>query len=333
MLQTVLGEGVVRCELCAHRCTLKPQAIGKCRVRENRDGALVTHTARALAALKADPIEKKPLYHVLPGSHTLSMATPGCNFRCRFCQNHELSQATPPFAQADFDLSRLSSIAESEGCRSLAFTYSEPTVFSELAFTAAQQGLAAGLPSVFVSNGYMSAAWREAFAGLVFAANIDLKAFRETTYQTLIGAHLAPVLETIRELHARGVWLEVTTLIIPGVNDDAGEWREMAAFLAGLDRELPWHLSAFHPDYRLLDAPPTPSETLLAAHAIGREAGLRHVYLGNAGFANDTHCAQCDELLIHRQGYRTTTPGLCDGRCIRCAAPLAGRFTWPRPSP
>lgn len=326
MLQTALGGGAVRCELCAHRCTLKPQAFGRCRVRENRDGRIVTHTARAIAALNADPIEKKPLYHVLPGSRTLSLATPGCNFNCHFCQNHELSQATPPFEDADFEPSLLPEIARREGCKSLAFTYSEPTIFSELAFEAARQGLAAGLPSVFVSNGYMSAAWREAFADLVFAANIDLKAFRETTYERLIGARLAPVLETINDLHARGIWVEVTTLIIPGVNDDAGEWREMAAFLAAIDCEVPWHLSAFHPDYRLLNTPPTPPAMLLAAEAIGREAGLKHVYVGNTGRANDTRCASCDSLLIHRQGYRTTQEGLHEGRCRRCDKALAGRF-------
>ena len=278
--------GGVCCELCSHHCRIAPGQRGLCAVRENRDGILYSLVYGQVAAEAADPVEKKPLYHFLPGSRTWSIATRGCNFRCRHCQNHTLSQVGPKENPAARQRSpqQVVAMAQAAGCESISYTYSEPTIFFEFAEDCALLAREQGLKNIFVSNGYMSAeaAERAADAGKwLDAANIDIKAFSGKFYRDICGAKLAPVLETVQRLHKLGVWLEITTLIIPGLNDGAEELRGLAKFIAGISPDIPWHLSAFHPAYKLMDVPRTPVAALLRARDIGQSAGLRYVYLGN----------------------------------------------------
>ena len=329
----------LRCGLCSHHCLIAAGQRGLCRVRENRDGKLYSLVYGLVAAEAADPVEKKPLYHFLPGSRTWSIATQGCNFRCRHCQNHSLSQLARGQVPAGRPRSaqEVVAMARANGCQSISYTYSEPTIFFEFAEDCALAAKAQGLANLFVSNGYMSAQAAERAAGggkWLNAANIDIKAFSEKFYREICGAKLAPVLETVQRLHSLGVWLEITTLIIPGLNDGEEELHGLAEFIAGISVDIPWHLSAFHPAYRLMDAPRTPVESLLQASEIGRSAGLRYVYLGNVQLAgaSDTFCPGCGALLLSRSRYAGNKPGL-EGRCPSCGRIIAGCFdTFPRGS-
>ena len=330
--------GSVQCRLCSHFCVIKPGARGKCGVRENQPvagaGTLRTLVYGLPAAVNVDPVEKKPLYHFLPGTRIFSLGTMGCNMSCTFCQNASLSQ--PPRLGSRITGHRaepadLVAAALESGSKSIAYTYSEPTVFFELVEDTARLALAKGLKNVLVTNGFMSPDCLEAFgpspSGLIQAANVDLKAFTEAFYQERCGARLAPVLDNLRHMRALGWWLEVTTLLIPGLNDDPGELAGLAAFIAAdLGPDTPWHLSRFHPDYKLTDRPVTPHETLLAARAAGWGAGLRYVYIGNAsgpGFG-DTRCPACQAVVLGREGFRVDTAGLADGACKACGAAIPG---------
>ncbi len=274
------GDGTVRCLLCNHY-RIDDGHLGICQVRRNVGGALYTLVYGQAISQAVDPIEKKPLFHFLPGSRSLSVATVGCNFRCEFCQNHSISQLPREAADIPGDPvtpDELVAAAVRHGCHSLSFTYTEPTVFYELTRTAGLAARRRGLRNVYVTNGYMSAEAVAAMAEFLDAANVDLKSFSDAFYHSYCGARLQPVLDSIRRLHAAGVFLEVTTLIIPGRNSDAAELRAVAEFLAGVDPAIPWHVSAFHPDYRMTELPPTPVALLERAHAEGRRAGLE-VYL------------------------------------------------------
>ncbi len=254
-------DGRALCALCAHRCSVAPGHWGICGVRENRAGTLVTHAYGRVVAAAVDPIEKKPLYHFLPGTTSFSVATAGCNFRCGFCQNWSISQLRAENGEAEgrpLPPERIAALARENGCASVSYTYTEPTIFFEYARDAALPARAAGLANVFVSNGYMTAEAAAASRPWLDAANIDLKAFRDETYRKVCGARLQPVLETIERLRAAGVWIEVTTLIVPGMNDGEDELADIARFLASLDRDIPWHISRFHPDYEITDRPVTP---------------------------------------------------------------------------
>lgn len=289
----------VRCGLCAHRCLIAPGERGRCAVRENRGGKLYTLVYGQVAAEAVDPIEKKPLYHFLPGSRTWSIAARGCNFRCRHCQNHRLSQVAAMEDPTGRPRSpqEVVAMAQAAGCRSISYTYSEPTVFFEFMEDCARVARQMGLANVLVSNGYMGRDAAERAAQWLDAANIDIKAFSEAFYRDICGARLAPVLESVQRLHALGVWLEVTTLLIPGLNDNEEELRGLARFLVQISPDIPWHLSAFHPAYRLKGLPRTSTATLLRAREIGQGAGLRHVYLGNVQIpgAGDTLCPGCGQ--------------------------------------
>jgi len=326
------GEGSrVACRLCAHRCVIEPGKAGVCAVRENRDGRLVTLAYGEVVAVHVDPIEKKPLYHFWPGSKALSIATAGCNFRCGFCQNWQISQAprrkegglrSEPLPPADIVRAAVDS-----GCRSISYTYTEPTIFFEYAYDTAKRAREAGLLNSFVTNGYMTAEALETIAPWLDAANVDLKAFRDGTYKKICGARLDPVLDSIRLMHRLGIWVEVTTLVVPGLNDAADELGSIARFIASVDPALPWHISRFHPDFEYTDAPATPLATLEAAAAAGRREGLKHVYVGNvAGGPEDTLCAACGLALIRRRGFSVVADVLEDSHCPRCGAVLAGRF-------
>jgi pyruvate formate lyase activating enzyme len=319
----------VRCNACAHRCTIRVGRRGICGVRENRNGQLVTLVYGEIVAAGVEPIEKKPLFHVLPGTDAFSIATAGCNFRCLFCQNWEIAQAAReslrPFAET-VEPGEIVRRAVASGSRSIAYTYVEPTVFLEYALDTARLAHAAGLANVFVTNGYQTPEALEIMAGVIDAANVDLKGFDERFYRRVAGARLAHVLEALAGMRRLGIWIEVTTLVIPGLNDDVRALSRAAAWIAReLGPETPWHLSRFYPAYRLTDVPPTPLPALLAAAAAGREAGLRHVYVGNVDeCGGDTSCTTCGRVVIARTGHRVDGSGLRDGRCVACGTPLAG---------
>jgi pyruvate formate lyase activating enzyme len=328
MLYEKLEEGAVRCALCAHRCRIAPGKRGLCAVRENRAGTLYSLVYGRSISAAVDPIEKKPLYHFYPGSRAFSIATVGCNFSCSFCQNADISQA-PREAQnweawaRDLPPKQVVQLARRRSCASIAYTYTEPTVFFEYAYDCSLLASQAGIKNAFVSNGYMSGEALSTIGENLHAANIDLKG-SDAFYRRLCGARQQPVLDTIRQMREQGVWVEVTTLIIPGHNDDEETLRDLAAFLADVDLDIPWHLSRFGPRYKLLDAPPTSVSTLHRAAEIGYEAGLHYVYAGNVpgDFYEHTRCPECGAICIHRHGY--TIRNLMDGRrCTTCNYELA----------
>jgi len=324
-----LPDNRVRCNLCAHHCTIAQGKRGLCQVRENRGGTLYTRVYGRTITQNVDPIEKKPLFHFRPGSTAYSVATPGCNFWCRWCQNWQISQVAP---HQDVAVGKQASPEElvdaalGADCKSIAYTYTEPTVFFEYTYDTARLAHQAGLANIYVTNGYMTAEAAQMLHPYLDAANVDLKAFRDETYRRYVGAHLQPVLDTAKYLKKLGVWLEVTTLVIPGVNDDSEELRDAAQFVAHeLGPGTPWHISRFSPAYKMTDVPPTPLESLRRARAIGREAGLPYVYCGNTREDIETFCPGCGRLLVRRSGFRTVENYVRPGnRCPDCATQVAG---------
>lgn len=325
-------EQAVICNLCAHRCYIPAGRVGICKVRENRAGRLYTLVYDRIIALNIDPIEKKPLFHFLPSTRSYSIATVGCNFHCRFCQNWEISQM--PRDHRGVILGQMCSPQEivrgalDAGCETIAYTYTEPTIFFELAHDTARLAAQAGLKNVFVSNGYMTAEALTAIQPYLHAANIDLKGFDDKRHRRLCGAKLQPVLDSIRLIKNLGIWLEVTTLVIPGHNDSDSELRQMALFLKDVGPEIPWHLSAFFPAYKMLQGAPTDRGTLLRAWRIGKDAGLRYVYCGNLpGLAHeDTSCFRCGKTLIERVGFNVRCNRLKQGCCPYCQTSIDGAW-------
>ncbi len=331
ILAESLPDGSVRCGVCAQRCLVRPGRRGICGVRENRAGRLVSLVYGAVVAIGLDPIEKKPLFHVAPGSMAYSIATAGCPFHCAFCQNWEIAQGP----RLGLDLpTRLMTPAQvvdeaiAHGATSIAYTYVEPTVFLEYALDTARLGRQAGLRNLFITDGYATPEAVALLAPVLDAANVDLKAFDDAFYRKLCGARLAPVLESVVAMRRAGIWLELTTLVIPGRNDDQRQLRALARWIVeNLGAETPWHVSRFHPAHRLLDVPPTPLETLRRVADLGRDAGLAHVYVGNAPELGleDTCCAGCNRVLIERRGYEVHVRLAADGTCPGCGHVLAGR--------
>ncbi len=321
--------GSVRCNLCSHRCVIQEGKRGICKVRENRGGTLYTLVYGRVIANHVDPIEKKPLFHFDPGSVSYSIATPGCNFRCRWCQNWEISQIP-----RDRDLiegqrmtpGEIVDAAKRTNCDSIAYTYTEPTIFFEYAYDTARLAHGEGLANVYVTNGYMTEEMLETFSPYLDAANVDLKAFSDETYRKYVGARLQPVLDAAKVMKHLGIWIEITTLVIPGINDSEKELRESARFVAEeLGIETPWHISRFRPDYEMTDVPATPVETLRLAQGIGIEEGLRYVYIGNVPGEANTVCHECGKTLIRRSGFRVLENIVQeDGRCPECGASVAG---------
>jgi pyruvate formate lyase activating enzyme len=322
--------GAVRCIACAHRCLIRSGRAGICHVRENRDGALVSLVYGQGVAASADPIEKKPLFHVYPGSVAYSIAARGCNFHCLHCQNWAISQAERDgLGVRSFNLPPAQVVAKAlaAGSRSVAYTYTEPTVFIEYVLETARLAREAGLSNVLVTNGYQTPEALDLLGPLVTAANVDLKSFDDRFYRRVVGAKLAPVLSTLVRMRQRGIWVEVTTLLIPGLNDDPRQLDALARWIvAELGPETPWHVSRFFPTYRLTDLDPTPVATIERAVEIGRGAGLGHVYSGNLHDGDeDTHCAGCGETLIRRHGFAATAAAaLIGGSCEKCGHTLAG---------
>lgn len=278
-----------QCYLCAHNCKIALGQFGFCGVRQNIQGVLNTLVYAEVIAANVDPIEKKPLYHFLPGSMSFSIATVGCNFRCGFCQNWQISQVSgQDNAREVYKLmpERIVEEAKKNHCQSISYTYTEPTIFFEYAYDIAKVAKQAGLKNIFVTNGYMSREALETISPYLDAANIDLKSFREKFYVENCKGHLQPVLDSIKLAKKLGVWIEITTLIIPGYNDSVSELSDIAGFIASVGKDIPWHISRFHPDYHFLNQKLTPIETLKKAEDLGKKAGLDHVYLGNVKDVN-----------------------------------------------
>lgn len=317
----------IRCRLCAHGCLIRPGKRGFCGVRENRAGRLVSRVYARPVAQAVDPVEKKPLYHVLPGTHAFSIGTRGCNFRCLHCQNCDISQVSEHVdmsVDSLFSPEQIVDKAVASGSRSIAYTYTEPTIFYEYAFDTASLAHEQGLKNIFVTNGYLSEEPLRRIAPVLDAANIDLKFFRDELYRKVCSARLEPVLDTIRLARELGIWIEVTTLVIPGYNDDRAQLEDIAGFVAGVSADMPWHISAFYPTFKLTDAEPTPPSALERARKTGEQAGLRYVYLGNVAGVSDTYCPGCGAAVIERSRMGIGASRLADGRCATCGAEVAG---------
>jgi pyruvate formate lyase activating enzyme len=320
----------VKCYLCAHKCVIEPRKRGICMVRENREGALYSLVYGKIISQNVDPIEKKPLFHFLPGSRSYSIATVGCNFQCEHCQNFEISQLPRQEKREipgqDLTPAQIVAGARDSGAASISYTYTEPTIFGEFAYDTAVLARQEGIRNVFVSNGFMTEKSATIMAEVLDADNIDLKSFSDSFYRKICKARLQPVLDTISRMKESAVWLEVTTLIIPGLNDGDEELRELAGFLKDVGADIPWHVSAFYPTYKMLNRPRTPAATLRRARQIGLEAGLRYVYTGNipGEDGEKTFCYACGALVIDRFGYTIRHNHLKDGTCGQCGAVIDG---------
>jgi pyruvate formate lyase activating enzyme len=324
-----LENSKVRCHLCSHNCLISEGKRGLCGVRENRDGTLYSLVYGKVVAFNIDPIEKKPLFHFYPSSTSLSLSTVGCNFKCLHCQNADISQY-PHIHGGDITGREMTahdvvSAAENAGVRSISYTYTEPTIFMEFARDCAILAHEKGIKNVFVSNGYTTAEAARAIIPYLDANNIDLKG-GEDFYKKVCGAKLQPILDTITLMYQSNVWIEITTLIIPGYNDSDSTLRTIAEFIVSLDASIPWHVTQFYPTYKLTDKPRTPLSTIRRAREIGIETGLKYVYVGNVPGENgeSTFCPDCGELLIARRGYSIGEKNIKKSRCYKCNALIAG---------
>ncbi len=327
-----LSAGAVQCQACEHFCALKPGESGKCGVRRNIDGTLYLLVYGDAVAVHVDPIEKKPLFHFMPRAEALSIGTYGCNFHCPFCQNWQMSQMRDLDERGGSGRRRHMPEALVDACVRdnipvIAYTYNEPTVFFEYTYDTAKLAHQQGIKNVYVSNGYMSQAALDMIEPYLDGINVDLKAFTEDFYREQCQARLEPVKRNIAHMaRETDIWVEVTTLLVPGLNDSEAELRAMASWMAEVDPDMPWHISAFHPDYEMLDRPPTPGPALLGAYDIGKAAGLHHVYVGNVMDTDrgSTYCPQCGERLIERRWYSVRELWSDPGACPRCDESLAG---------
>ena len=330
MLYKKLENKLVHCYLCGHQCKIAPSRFGFCGVRQNIDGVLHTLVYGEAISANIDPIEKKPLYHFFPGSAAYSIATIGCNFRCGFCQNWQISQVS----KRDSAISTGSELmpkqvvnqAKMNDCLSISYTYTEPTIFFEYAYDTAKLAKESGLYNNFVTNGYMSKEALDTIRPYLDAANVDLKSFSEDYYKRNCKAHLQPVLDSIAYMKELGIWVEITTLIIPGENDSQEELNAIAKFIADLSKDIPWHISRFHPNYQFTDYPSTSIDILRKASQIGKSRGLRYIYLGNVLEGSDTYCFNCNELLIKRSYFYVEKFNLKNGECPSCGTEIEG--TW-----
>lgn len=335
----------IECYACNHRCKIPKDGVGICGVRTNEKGKFNLVVYGRPCAVWVDPIEKKPLFHYLPGTPSFSIGTFGCNYSCTFCQNWDISQAPHEAKQQDPDrwkdyfknlvekCRKLSpedavNAAVSDGCKTIAFTYNEPTIFTEYALDIMDIAIKKDIKGVYVTNGYETKECWERLKGYIHAVNIDLKAFTDEFYRNICGARLEPVKDSIKIAKKLGIWTEVTTLIIPGENDSDKELKEIAEFLYKIDPEVPWHVTAFSPAYKMMDKPRTPPESLLKARAIGKEVGLKHVYCGNlpSSYADyeRTICQNCGKTVVGRIGFSISENRIKDGKCSYCDAKIKG---------
>lgn len=324
-----MADNMVRCLLCPKNCVVPEGRRGFCRVRENRNGRYVTLAYGHPCSVRPnDPIEKKPFFHVYPGTRTFSMATTGCNMTCTFCQNWEIAQIGPEDAPgAPLSPEQAASLAKASGARTMAYTYNEPTVFYEYMLDCAKAGREQGVESIIISNGFIKAEPQKRLFPHVKAIKIDLKAFSEEFYRNVCSAELQPVLEALKRVADAGVWFEIVTLIIPSLNDSADEIKRMTEWIVKeLGRDVPVHFSRFHPAYKLRNLPPTPLETLFRARRLAQEQGCRFVYVGNVPGqeGQNTLCPSCESLLIERYGFRVLKNKLVNGTCPSCKTAIPG---------
>jgi pyruvate formate lyase activating enzyme len=329
MLYEKQSDGSVLCRLCPHRCLVENGKRGSCAVRENRAGTMYTLAYNHLTGRNVDSVEKKPLFHFYPGSTAYSISAFGCNFRCQYCTNWAISQvpgARLPSLGEEVTPEQVVSAAVAARCHSIAYTYVEPTIFFEYVYDTSRLAQAAGLANIYKTNGFMTDELVDSCSPYLDAANVDLKAFRDTTYQRF-GGRLQPVLDALKRMKELGVWLEVTTVIIPGVNDDTAELKDVATFIADeLGVNTPWHTARFFPAYKMADVLPTPVNTLRRAREIGLAQGLNYIYFGNLPEkgSQDTVCVECNAVLIQRRGFNLLKNNVCNSRCHNCGALLPG---------
>ena len=327
-----LNNDAIQCLACNNYCVIPNGKIGICGVRQNENGKLKLLVDNKAVAVNLDPIEKKPLFHFFPGSIAFSLGTFGCNFGCEFCQNWDISQApketTIEFWGEDWPPEKIISYCQKHNISVIAYTYNEPTIWAEYALAIMKLAHKNKIKNVWVSNGYMSKETLKLIAPYLDVINVDLKSFREEFYQKVVHAHIEPVKENIKKIWEMGIWEEITTLIIPGFNDSENELKEIAQFLVTISPDLPWHISAFYPNYKMLDVPSTPKETILKAYHIGKEAGLKYVYTGNIPDSNyeSTYCPNCGFKLIERWGIEMIENNLLGDKCPKCGTKIAGRF-------
>jgi len=309
----------VQCNLCPHHCIIQPDDTGICQVRKNIDGILYSLVYEKPIAQSVDPIEKKPLFHFYPGTKAYSIATVGCNLKCMHCQNYDISQQVVSFFGTSLvSADQIVTAAIKSDATSIAYTYTEPTIFYEYAYDIAELAHKKNLKNVFVTNGFTSLEALDHIAPLIDAANIDLKAMSDSFYKKVCKARLQPVLDAIVRYYKHGIWIEITTLLIPGYNDSEQELQQIAEFIYSIDKKIPWHVTAFHPTYKLTDAEPTTSEILEKAVSIGQKAGLNYIYQGNLLQGEDTFCPKCHNLLIKRRGFHIMENNISKQRCPRC---------------
>ncbi|MCH8328924.1 MAG: AmmeMemoRadiSam system radical SAM enzyme [Nanoarchaeota archaeon] len=345
ILYKKLDNNKVHCTACKQNCIISPNNTGICSVRQNRDGRLYLLVYGKAASFNIDPIEKKPLYHFMPKTEIFSLGTVGCNFSCGFCQNWDMSQITKDLknkllkekkiADIDVEISKFGynlspekivEICSEKNIPSIAYTYNEPSIFFEYAYDTAKLANKKGIKNVFVTNGYETEEALKLLKPYLNAMNIDLKSFNDEFYKKICKARLQPVLDTIKLAHELGIRIEITTLIIPGKNDSDAELKKIANFISSIDKNIPWHVNAFHPDYKMVDIPSTSYETLNKAYNIGEKAGLKYLYVGNIhdDKHSNTYCPKCKTLLIKRDGYFTSIENLKNGKCKKCSEKIAG---------
>lgn len=333
MFYEKLTDNRVKCNLCNHRCIIKDGDYGICGVRQNRGGSLYSLVYDKIIATHVDPIEKKPLFQFYPGSKAYSIATVGCNFICKHCQNSDISQSPREdkgqVLGREMSPEKIVREAENSDCQSIAYTYTEPTIFFELAYDTAKLAQGRGINNVFVSNGFMTPEALREISPFLDGINIDLKGFTNKFYKEVCGGRLEPVLENIQLANELGIWVEVTTLIIPTQNDSPEELKLIAEFIASTNKDIPWHITQFYPTYKMINLPRTPIEILHQAREIGLQAGLHYVYEGNVpGMGNEnTYCYTCGNILIERWGYSIGKNMIKDRHCPFCQSPIAGVYS------
>jgi pyruvate formate lyase activating enzyme len=314
------------CLLCGHYCKLKEGQAGICGVNARRGDKVKNLVYGKVAAINIDPIEKKPLYHFLPASTSLSIGTVGCNFKCPFCQNWGISQTHDFSRSREASPQALVNAALQRGCQSISYTYNEPTIFYPYAKDTALLAREHGINNVFVSNGFESKEVVRDMRGVIDACNIDLKSFNAPYYKKELKGGLQKVLDTLVGLKEQGILVEVTTLLVPGSNDSEGELKEIASFIANeMDPSTPWHISAFHPDYKMTEGiERTSMASLQKAFKIGEDAGLKYIYIGNTTIDKHTYCPDCHTSVIKRNGFRVLENNLVDGKCPKCSREIEG---------
>lgn len=338
ILYKKLTDNKVQCLACSHKCIINEEQTGICGVRQNKQGDLYLLVHNKPISVNIEPVEKKPLFHFLPGEKIFSLGTIGCNFGCEFCQNWEISQlpkTIDAIRQTGYERQQETWMPETivQHCLEskipmIAYTYNEPTIWTEYAYETMKLAKEKGIKNIWVSNGFMSQETLDLISPYLDAINIDLKSFSEDFYKNICKARLEPVKENIKKIHEKGIWLEVTTLIIPKINDSDKELQQIAKFLKNISENIPWHISAFYPGYKMVDISSTPKESLIKAYQIGKQAGLKYVYIGNTPDAEyeSTYCPKCNFLLIKRLGLDMIENKIQDGKCPKCNTEIKGIF-------